>query len=286
MATPFARSSSRSTAGGPPALTGPMPPNRGGMTSGGAQSDIVSLYQSLTSGLGRRGGALNITRARVGAPSREGLAEAGAEARQWRSEYAAPQETAAYKAAMGLAGERTGAALAEERRGAREATSRAGFTGGFGARGEQAAIARQEALATTGYEAQRGAQEMALQGYGVAKGAHTELLAGYNQQVNQANIAQAELDEAFNRDQISIAQYRQLSASVAAGLATAQARLNEERRQFDVGAGERTRAFGEDVRRFGVGLEAGGRDPSGRAYGYVNPAPPALSRLRRPAALR
>jgi hypothetical protein len=177
----------------------------------------------------------------------------GGEMRRFRGEYQDPMSTKAFQDEMRLAGERTGAGVSEAQRGGREAASRAGFTGGFNARGEESAIARQEVLAAGGLQAAGQARQQALEGYTSAAGNFSSLVGGYNQNVTQTNIAQAELDEAFNKDQISLAQYRNMSASVAAGLALGQAKLNEQSREFDVGAGQWEKGFGEKQREFDVG---------------------------------
>lgn len=204
--------------------------------------------------------------------SRAGIGAAVGDVNMFRAEYNAPTASAGFATLMSLAGETTGAAENAARREGGEAASRAGYAGGFDARGEQAAEDRMKAVASAGFEGAREVRGQALQGYGIAESAATALITAYNmtkvqeamanadrqaqasaQQAmldlqhmgmgmqahqayagakSEAQRLQAQLDSHFQDQRIDAARYLQMSASIQANFVASMARLSEESKQF------------------------------------------------------
>jgi hypothetical protein len=226
-----------------------------------------------------------VDRKDFGNPDRTGIDEAAKAAREAAKNFNDPTQTSAFKAAMGLAAERGASALGEVERSGRDAASRAGYTGGFNAAAKAANADRFKATAEAGFAGVASIRDQEADMYGKASGALASLMSAYNSAMTASNVAfatskadqaraqatidlgfskmiqdknltfmdatnaakmlQAQLDQAYNGSLIDNARYTQMSQSLAAQLASEQARLKEQGRQFDLGRLDQNRQFNQ-----------------------------------------
>lgn len=203
-----------------------------------------------------------------GTPSREGVDATYGQVSDFYKGFKDPTHTAAFQNVMALAGERTAREAGEARRTSMEAASRRGYVGGADIEGRGAERERMLALAETGFSGAKEVMGQYADAYKAALPGYTELVGKYNQQLQDRNIAfasaqnqarqlQAQLDEAYNKDLISVGEYQQHSRDLQAQLdiefqknQLEAAKLNQMFKSVDFTAQQHAQELAERAREF------------------------------------
>lgn len=251
-----------------------------------------------------------------------GYDQATFQAHQDAAGFNDPTKTAAFKNLMNLESEQGATVAGEVARHSRDAASRAGYSGGFHADERQAQQDRFQAIAQGGMQAsaqvrgeeldkykadasnqtalanaineQTGASDRAF-GSDLAAAARGqgELDLGFGKLIQDRNLSyadaqqeasklQAQLDSAFQGQLIDAGRYNQISASVQAQLALAQAKQKEDTREFDLTrADQHTRDAAAQTEIDRQRTERGVDSATGKKYGSAYTPGQAFHQLGR-----